>query len=331
MKTLLALLSATFLFAATAVAHEEHEHAAGGGLFGLPPEYVHVLLNPLPIYGLATGIVILAATLLARSKAARNIALAIIVLTSASAWPVLHYGQSAYKDIRGISDEPGQAWLDEHMERAERFIYVFYATALLGIAALACERKFPKSATPLALATLIAGAASVGVGGWIGKAGGHIRHPEFRGRGAPSTKAAPHDHGAAEHSPGEEQPAHASSGHQHGATPDEPTQKTPLPETLEGVWKAIHEHHGELASSVASKEFKEVQSHAGMVGDLAKRLVEAAPADRKPVVENGVSKINHTLDELKKSAETGSELVMKNNFKEFEKALNELEEQMKEQ
>jgi hypothetical protein len=230
MKTLLALL-----LAATTAAHEEHEHAAGAGLFGLPPEYVHVLLNPLPIYGLAAGIVILAAAMIARSKAARNIALAVIVLTSASAWPVRHYGQSAYEDIRGISDEPGQAWLDEHMARAENFIYVFYATALLGIAALASQRKFPKSATPLALATMIAGAASVGVGGWIGKAGGQIRHPEFRGHGAPSTNAAPHHHGAAEHSHGAEQPAHASSGHQRGPTPDEPTPKTPLPETLEKV------------------------------------------------------------------------------------------------
>ena len=37
------------------------------------------------------------------------------------------------------------------------------------------------------------------------------------------------------------------------------------------------------------------------------------------------------LDELKSSAETGSETVMKTRFKEFDEALKQLEEQMKKQ
>jgi hypothetical protein len=335
MKTFFATLAAALMTASTALADEAHEHPAGSGLFGLSPEYVHVLLNPLPVYGAAIGVLVLGIALLARSKPAQLAGLWVVILSTALVWPVAHYGQNAYKGIREKADEPGQGWLDEHMERAERTAYVFYGTAVLGLVALVARKKFPKAATPLTIVTLVAGMVSLGAGGWISKAGGQIRHPEFRGghggHGESSTNAAPHEHGATEKSHDKMQHSDASGEHKHGTTSEQPAQKTPLPDTLEGVWKAIHEHHGELASSVNTNQFKEVQSHAGMINDLVKRLVEIAPADRKAIVESGANKMNHALDELKKSAETGSELVMKNNFKEFEKSLNELEQQMKEQ
>jgi hypothetical protein len=200
MKTRSAILMAVLVSTATAMADEEHDHPAGGGLFGLPPEYVHVLLNPLPVYGMAIGVLAFGAALLARNRTAQVIALGLVIIAAASAWPVAHYGQNAYKEIRSLADEPGQARLAEHMKRSEKLIYVFYATALLGATALVSQRKFPKAATPLAAVTLIAAVASLGAGGWISKAGGQIRHPEFRGVSTPSTNAAPHEHGAAKQS-----------------------------------------------------------------------------------------------------------------------------------
>ena len=194
MKILIAILVAAFIGTTAALAHEGHEHPAGSGLFGLPPEYVHVLLNPMPVYGMAMGILALGAALLARNKTAQVIGLALVILAAASAWPVAHYGQNAFKEIRGLADDAGAGALDEHMERAEKLVYVFYATALLGIAALVSQRKFPKAATPLAAITLIAAVASLGAGGWISKAGGRIRHPEFRHAGMPPSADEPHHH-----------------------------------------------------------------------------------------------------------------------------------------
>ena len=315
MKTLAAILVAALLGVAGASAHEKHEHAAGPGLFGQPPEYVHMLLNPLPVYGLGIGILALGAALLARSKPARAISLGIIVVSSASAWPVQYYGENAYWRVRQISDEQGRHWLDEHMGRAEKLIYTFYATALLGIAGLVSEKKFPKAALPLTLTTLVASGMSLGFGGWIGKAGGQIRHLEFRAQSAPSTNATLHKHGASEQSLEKMQPSDASGGHKHEAISKQSDEKTPLPDTLEGVWKAIHEHHGELESAVNGKKFSDVQSQAEKISALAKRLLEISPTDQKPVFDSGVAAINQALDELKQSAETGSELVMKNNFK----------------
>jgi len=191
---------AALVSTSTVLAQEGHDHPAGGGLFGLPPEYLHVLLNPLPVYGMAMGVLALGAALLARNKTAQVIALGLVIIAAASAWPVAHYGQNAFKRIRGLADEPGQARLAEHMERSDKLIYVFHATALLGVAALVSQRKFPKVATPMAAVTLIAAVASLGAGGWISKAGGQIRHPEFRGALAPLTNAIPHEHGAAKQS-----------------------------------------------------------------------------------------------------------------------------------
>ena len=292
---------------------------------------MHVLLNPLPVYGLVLGIVALGAALVARSKPARASALGIVLVGSASAWPVLHYGQNAYAGVREKADEAGQQWLDDHMERAEKAIYFFYVTTALALAALVGLKKFPKTATPFAVATLLAAVASVGVGGWISKAGGQIRHPEFRIGSSPSTNAAPHEHGLPQQPHDKMQPPGTSGEHKHGETSEPSAEKIPLPETFDGVCNAIHVYHGELESAVNTKKFSEVQSGAKTIGALAKKLVEVAPADRKPLVESGVTAMNQALDEIRSSAETGSDSVMKTRFKEFEQALEQLEQQMKKQ
>ena len=182
------------LAANSAWAHEEHEHPAGSGLFGLPPEYVHILINPMPVYGMAMGVLALSAALLLRNKTAQTIGIGLVILAAASAWPVAHFGQNAYKSIRGQSDDAGQDALDEHMERAEKLVSIFYATAVLGVVALIGRRKFPKTATPLSAITLATAIASLGAGGWISKAGGRIRHPEFRHIGMPMDADESHHH-----------------------------------------------------------------------------------------------------------------------------------------
>jgi hypothetical protein len=322
MKKLFAIVIAALMGAGVAFAHNPGEHASKEGLFGLKPEYIHVLLNPLPAYGLGIGVIVLAVGLLTRNKTTRTVGLIITTLCAASAWPVLYFGQHGYNSLSPLLDTESHQWLDVHMERAERFIYAFYATAVLAIAALAFSKK-PKVSAVLAILTLAVEIVSLGIGAWIARAGGQISHSEFRHQGAPPPSAAQHE--------GEKMQQTNTGGHKHDATSEHAAEKTPLPDTIQGVWKAIHEHHGELESSVNAKQFKDVQSRAGMIGDLTKRLVELAHPDHKTAVESGVNKVTHALDELKSSAETGSETVMKTRFKEFQEALDELEHQMKKQ
>lgn len=161
---------------------------------GQPPEYLHVLLHPVLIVGLGVALVALLAGLLSRSKAAQIIALCLVLGTSLLAWPVLNLGQNAYNRVRPQADEAGQAWAREHMRRAETFVYVFYGTSLFAAAGLFAHRKWAKVVMPLTIATLVAGAASLAIGGWISKAGGQIRHPEFRDSSPPVTLMPDHSH-----------------------------------------------------------------------------------------------------------------------------------------
>ena len=50
------------------------------------PEYIHVLLNPLPVYGLLTGWIALLMAILLRSRSAKIAALSIVFISAISAW-----------------------------------------------------------------------------------------------------------------------------------------------------------------------------------------------------------------------------------------------------
>jgi len=113
------------------------------------PEYMHVVLNHLPIYGTILGALALTISLILRSRGAQITALILTLFAGASAYPVFVTGQRAYKTIRGLSDDPGADWLDEHMDRAEMTIGVFYFLAALAVAGLLVPIKWPKSAVPI--------------------------------------------------------------------------------------------------------------------------------------------------------------------------------------
>ena len=153
------------------------------------PEYLHVLINPLPIYGLAMGWIGLIVAFFLRSRRAQIATLVIVVISSASAWPVYEFGEQGYDRVLTMTDDDGRAWLDEHRDRAEDLIYFFYALALLSAAAIAAPMKWPKSSGPLLIAVMLLGAVTLGVGGYIAYAGGKIRHREFRNEPPPPKKA----------------------------------------------------------------------------------------------------------------------------------------------
>src|SRR5436189_706248 len=149
------------------------------------PEYIHVLLNPLPVYGLLVGWVGLVIGLALRSRRAQIATLTLVLLSSISAWPVYEFGQQSYDRVLSMTDEAGEAWLDEHTHRAENLIWVFYALAALSAFAIAAPIKWPKSSVLLAVAVVLLGAVTLGTGTYIAYAGGRVRHREFRNEPPP--------------------------------------------------------------------------------------------------------------------------------------------------
>ncbi len=107
-------------------------------------------------------------------------------------WPVVHYGEEAYDRVLSMADSDGEAWLKAHEHRAEKLEYLFYALALIALAAIILPKKWPAAAMPLAVATLIIALVSLGAGGYIAYAGGKIRHREFRTGPPPRIEAEEH-------------------------------------------------------------------------------------------------------------------------------------------
>jgi len=144
------------------------------------PEYVHVLLNPLPVYGLAVALIGLLIAIFLRSRRGQIVALTLVLITSASAWPVYELGEQSSYRVLSMSDEQGRAWLEEHQHRAEQLIAFFYVLAAVSLATLLLPLKFPRSSLLLGLTTLLFGFVVLGMGAYIAQAGGKIRHREFR-------------------------------------------------------------------------------------------------------------------------------------------------------
>jgi glucan phosphoethanolaminetransferase (alkaline phosphatase superfamily) len=144
------------------------------------PEYVHVLLNPLPIYGLAMGWIGLLIGFFLRSRRAQIATLVLMLISAASAWPVYEFGEQGYDRVLSMSEEVGQAWLDEHQHRGEQLIYFFYALAVLSLTAIIVPIKWPRTSASLVIGTILLGIIVLGMSGYIAYAGGKIRHKEFR-------------------------------------------------------------------------------------------------------------------------------------------------------
>ena len=152
------------------------------------PEYIHVLLNPLPIYGLAMGWVGLLIGFFLHSRPAQIATLVLILISAGSAWPVYEFGEQGYDRVLTMTDEDGQAWLDEHQHRGEQLIYFFYALAALSVITIIVPIKWPKTSAPLVIGTILVGVIVLGMSGYIAYAGGKVRHKEFR-TGPPPKKA----------------------------------------------------------------------------------------------------------------------------------------------
>ena len=155
------------------------------------PEYLHVLLNPVPVYGLAIALFGLIAATYLRSRGGQLTALVLIFACAISVWAVARQGDLAYNPVLSMADEDGQAWLKAHVHRADELVFLYYALAALAAAAIFVPKKWPRAARPLVFATMLLAFVSLGAGTYIAYAGGKIRHREFRNTPPPKTESEP--------------------------------------------------------------------------------------------------------------------------------------------
>src|SRR5258708_37664734 len=112
------------------------------------PEYIHVLINPLPVYGLAMGLVALIVAFFLKSRPAQIVALIVVFICAASAWPGYEFGEQAYDRVLSMADDPGRGWLEAHRAPAGRLIGCSYRLALSGAVAWRRPTQGQRSAPP---------------------------------------------------------------------------------------------------------------------------------------------------------------------------------------
>lgn len=144
------------------------------------PEYVHVLINHLPLTGLFAAILALIGSLIIRSRSAVFLGMVLVGLFALSAWPVYFYGEKGYDRVYAMTGDEGDAYLKRHRELAERWVWLYYVTAAVAAVGIAASCKWPRVQSPAALVLVLLALGSLVAGGVIADYGGRIRHPEFR-------------------------------------------------------------------------------------------------------------------------------------------------------
>lgn len=153
-------------------------------------EYLHVLIHPFPILGMALAAPLLLFALAVRNRGTKEAGLILIMLAASGALATVKLGQKAYDRVYNGIELESQQWADVHMERAESAQWAFYLTGLLAILALAASRRKPAWDKPATLAATSGALLCSALGGWIAHAGGQVRHSEFR-LGPPMHNAMP--------------------------------------------------------------------------------------------------------------------------------------------
>src|SRR5438128_4993089 len=226
------------------------------------PEYMHVLLNPLPVYGLAFGTLALALALFLRNHRVTVAALVLVFVGAISAWPVYQYGESAYDRVKSMSDQTGEQWLDEHMARGEKLIWMFYVLAAVSVSGIAVILKWPRTFLPVSLVALALSSGTLGVGGYISYAGGHVRHREFRFEAPPPPRE------EAEHHHGEEQPG--AETHEHA------TEQKPAASAQPRMEHAGHEEMQPKPEEATSEQERKQLEASRLQLEASRKQLEAA-------------------------------------------------------
>lgn len=160
------------------------------------PAYRHVLMNHLPITGLAVAWVVLVVAALLRHRPSLFAALALVAAMALSTLPVVVAGEDAYPFVYDALDGDGRAWLDHHTHLADTWAPVLYANALLALFAIGLgvwrESFLRNAALGIAVVTL----GGLGAAALISDAGGKIMHPDFRLSEPPVHAPSEHGHAA---------------------------------------------------------------------------------------------------------------------------------------
>lgn len=147
------------------------------------PIHLHLLINHLPIIGIAIGAIILLVGIIYNNKTVTLTAAWLLLVCSFSTWPVNMSGEKAEHALDANANFDAER-IEHHEEQAKYFLFSGFATFLAASAFLISNRRkqnlLTKYSNYLIYILLIASLTAVYFSIGAGTSGGEIRHEEIR-------------------------------------------------------------------------------------------------------------------------------------------------------
>lgn len=138
------------------------------------PDYAHLLLESVPLFGLGFGLVILIIAYISKESKSRLAALALICLSCASIWPYLDLRVKATPRIIATRDPSFSPLITKQTERRSQTAWVYYV--MTGVSGLTLLLGFTRYGKWLILATVVLGAGAFWVSLWLHKKECEVYH-----------------------------------------------------------------------------------------------------------------------------------------------------------
>ncbi len=138
------------------------------------PEYAHLLLESLPLYGLGLGLTFLIVAFAFHERKSQLLALVVICVSCASVWPYLDFRLKATPRILATHDSSLAPLIREQTKRRQDYGWLYYVMAgLTGITLLLSATKHGKY---LLFLTVCCGVMLFWLSVWLHKKEGEVYH-----------------------------------------------------------------------------------------------------------------------------------------------------------
>jgi hypothetical protein len=138
------------------------------------PEYLHLLLEPLPLYGLGLGLVFVIVSLVFGEIKSRMLALAVICVSCASVWPYIDLRDKATPRILATRSPEFAPLFLQQTQRRKYWSWPYYAMTLFSGIALFSARS-PKG-RPVLFFVVLFGALLFWFSIWLHKKECEVYH-----------------------------------------------------------------------------------------------------------------------------------------------------------
>jgi hypothetical protein len=141
------------------------------------PEYAHLLLESLPLYGLGIGLTFLIVAFLVGERKTRLLALAVMALSCASVWPYLSFLLEATPRILATRPVSFGEMIEKQTQLRQDTAWVYYAMAAISSLAMALTKS--RYARHGVLMAVVSGVLTFWMSVWLHKKECEVYHPNI--------------------------------------------------------------------------------------------------------------------------------------------------------